>query len=140
MPPQVTSSDFGFLELAAGQAVASRINPGFNLVEAMKKRAAAALGHQARFPSLLITADSIEPLGSFAEAQAQYLHPDPAQVARLVKVLSPVSPHPARRSHSRRSSIHPATHACARTCMLVGVRAPVCTHTHARTRMLMSAG
>jgi quinolinate synthase len=41
-----------------------------------------------RFPSLLISADSIQPQGAFAEAQAQYLEPDAHQVDALVKVLS----------------------------------------------------
>ena len=39
------------------------------------------------FPSLRIRADSLTPLGSFAEAQAAYLNPDPEVVAELDAVL-----------------------------------------------------
>jgi hypothetical protein len=83
---QVSSSDFPFLEMEVGPAVASRANPIRNLLEAMKKRAAGLQGNLPRFPSLLISADALVPQGAFAEAQAQYLRPDPAQVDRLVKV------------------------------------------------------
>jgi hypothetical protein len=44
--------------------------------------------HAHRFPSLLITADSLTPQGAFAEAQAQYLAPAPDQVTRLVTSLT----------------------------------------------------
>lgn len=119
----MSSSDFSYVELAAGQAVMSRINPGFNLVEAMKKRAAVSLGKLARFPSLLITADTIEPQGSFAEAQAQYLQPDPAQVARLVQVPHPPSllacP-PVAGPLTRPSALHLGTHAFS--CLHPGVQ------------------
>ncbi|KAG6546061.1 hypothetical protein Mapa_012467 [Marchantia paleacea] len=39
------------------------------------------------FPSLIITAEDIEAQGSFAEAQVQYLTPDPERVRELVEVL-----------------------------------------------------
>jgi quinolinate synthase len=39
------------------------------------------------FPSLLIRADELVPQGAFAEAQADYLAPDPAITARLGKLL-----------------------------------------------------
>lgn len=35
------------------------------------------------FPTLRITADSLTPVGAFAVAQAEYLHPDPSVVQRL---------------------------------------------------------
>jgi len=40
------------------------------------------------FPSLLIRADALVPQGAFAEAQATYLRPDPATVARLDALLT----------------------------------------------------
>ncbi len=39
------------------------------------------------FPSLQITADAFVPKGAFAEAQAAFLQPDPALVARLTELL-----------------------------------------------------
>ncbi|BBN17961.1 quinolinate synthase [Marchantia polymorpha subsp. ruderalis] len=39
------------------------------------------------FPSLIITAEDIQAQGSFAEAQVQYLTPDPERVKELVEVL-----------------------------------------------------
>ncbi|MCA9529069.1 MAG: quinolinate synthase NadA [Myxococcales bacterium] len=39
------------------------------------------------FPSLQITADELVPEGSFAEAQATYLRPDPGVVERLTRAL-----------------------------------------------------
>lgn len=39
------------------------------------------------FPSLLIQADELEPRGSFAEAQAAFLEPDPKLVAELERLL-----------------------------------------------------
>jgi quinolinate synthase len=41
----------------------------------------------APFPSLVIRADALEPQGSFAEAQAEYLQPDPESVATLDRAL-----------------------------------------------------
>lgn len=83
---QASSSDFAFLEWGVGIGVVSRVNPVVNLLEAMKKRAAGLQGVLPRFPSLLISADALIPQGSFAEAQAQYLRPDPAEVGLLVQV------------------------------------------------------
>ncbi len=40
------------------------------------------------FPSLVIRAEGFEPSGSFAEAQAAYLEPDPALVAELTELLA----------------------------------------------------
>ncbi len=39
------------------------------------------------FPSLIIRADALAPQGGFAEAQAEYLRPDPRTVAELESVL-----------------------------------------------------
>ena len=39
------------------------------------------------FPSLIIRADGLEPRGAFAEAQAEFLSPDPADVERLSSLL-----------------------------------------------------
>ncbi|KPK14864.1 MAG: hypothetical protein AMJ62_11495 [Myxococcales bacterium SG8_38] len=39
------------------------------------------------FPSLRISADALTPQGSFAEAQAAFLRPDPERVATLTKLL-----------------------------------------------------
>lgn len=39
------------------------------------------------FPSLIIRAESFEPKGAFAEAQAEYLNPDPETVERLTALL-----------------------------------------------------
>ncbi|HSN84080.1 MAG TPA: quinolinate synthase NadA [Polyangiales bacterium] len=39
------------------------------------------------FPSLRISADALTPQGSFAEAQAAFLRPEPARVATLTKLL-----------------------------------------------------
>ena len=39
------------------------------------------------FPSLVIRADALQPRGAFAEAQARFLNPDPARVARLASLL-----------------------------------------------------
>jgi hypothetical protein len=46
-------------------------------------RPPASIPASAPFPSLVIRADGFEPQGSFAEAQAIYLQPDPDAVARL---------------------------------------------------------
>lgn len=39
---------------------------------------------ESSFPSLTVNANALLPRGSFAEAQAAYLHPDPAEVAALI--------------------------------------------------------
>lgn len=65
----------------------SRNNGFLNMLEAMRKRTRALSGGpMPSFPSLKISATDITPQGTFAEAQAQFLRPDPAQVDRLVKV------------------------------------------------------
>ena len=83
-------------ELQLGPAVLtpSRNNGFLNMLEAMRKRTRALSGGPLpSFPSLKISATDITPQGAFAEAQAQFLRPDPAQVDRLVKVCAPVLAH-----------------------------------------------
>lgn len=57
-----------------------------NLLETARKRVLTLTERLPSFPSLIISADGLEPQGDFAIAQAQYLKPDSAQVDRLVKV------------------------------------------------------
>jgi quinolinate synthase len=44
--------------------------------------------HAATFPSLVIRRDELVAMGTFAEAQAEFLEPDPAPVARLGELLA----------------------------------------------------
>jgi len=49
----------------------------------------AAFSNQQEFPSLIIGGNGkIEPQGTFAEAQAEYLNPDPDEVSSLTELLS----------------------------------------------------
>ena len=64
----------------------SRTNGFLNLLEAVKKRVRMLTETLPRFPSLMISANSVEPQGRFAEAQAEFLKPDQSQVDSLVKV------------------------------------------------------
>jgi quinolinate synthase len=68
---------------AAATSAPSRSNPAGNVLQTIYKRTRALLGELPRFPSLMITADSLQPQGAFAEAQAQYLEPDMKQVIEL---------------------------------------------------------
>ncbi len=91
-PAQVLEADGAWLRAlglgGAGGAVApSRVNGFANMLEAMKRRARMLTADLPRFPSLLITADRLEPQGAFAEAQAQFLRPDGAAVDRLAATL-----------------------------------------------------
>lgn len=85
---QVEPSQLSALALGVGPAVLtpSRTNGLLNMLEAAKKRARLLTEDLPTFPSLLISAYSIVPQGRFAEAQAEFLLPDPTQVARLVQV------------------------------------------------------
>lgn len=76
------------LNLGPAVMAPSRTNGFLNMLETMRKRTVMLTEQLPRFPSLCITGDAITPQGTFAEAQAQYLAPDPAQVDALVKVLS----------------------------------------------------
>lgn len=79
-PPQVDDSLLTSLGLDASLLTPSRTNGFANMLETMRRRTRVLVNQLPRFPSLLITADALQPQGSFAEVQAQYLRPDPAQV------------------------------------------------------------
>lgn len=58
------------------------------MLEAAKKRVRMLVEDLPRFPSLLISAEHIVPQGRFAEAQAEFLQPKPAEVEKLVQVIA----------------------------------------------------
>ena len=88
---QVEPEALSELQLGPAVLTPSRNNGFLNMLEAMRKRARALSGGPLpSFPSLKISAADITPQGAFAEAQAQFLRPDPAQVDRLVKVCAHV--------------------------------------------------
>lgn len=76
--------------LGLGPAVLtpSRTHGLANLMEAIQRRTRKLVQELPQFPSLVISADAVEPQGMFAEVQAQYLTPDPQQVQQLVELLS----------------------------------------------------
>lgn len=65
----------------------SRSNSLVNMLETVVKLVRRLVSDLPSFPSLLLTADSITAQGPFAEAQARYLQPQPAQVDRLATLL-----------------------------------------------------
>jgi hypothetical protein len=65
---------------AIAAAVPSRANAAANVLESLRRRTRTLVADYPRFPSLLIRCDGLEPQGAFAEAQAEYLTPDPAEV------------------------------------------------------------
>jgi quinolinate synthase len=78
------------LMMLASPSTPSRSSAASNILETMKKRARALGpdGLMPRFPSLLIgSGGRLEPQGAFAEAQAQYLNPDPSQIDLLASIL-----------------------------------------------------
>lgn len=78
------------LMLLASPSTPSRSSAASNILETMKKRARALStnGLMPRFPSLLIGSNGrLEPQGAFAEAQAEYLNPDPSQIDLLASLL-----------------------------------------------------
>ena len=78
------------LMMLASPSTPSRSSAASNILETMKKRARAlsTTGLTQSFPSLLIGSKGrLEPQGAFAEAQAQYLNPDPAQIDLLANLL-----------------------------------------------------
>ncbi|XP_060204552.1 quinolinate synthase, chloroplastic isoform X2 [Lycium barbarum] len=72
---------------------ASRVNTWHNVLVSMQKRTRALVAERQGkprsepFPSLVVTADGIQPKGSYAEAQARFLFPDDSRVQELVSVL-----------------------------------------------------
>ena len=89
-PAEIDAADIADIEqLALGPLVAaeSRTNAFRNMFCALQKRARALTGELPVFPTLLVTADVLEPQGLFAEAQARFLQPDTAQVDRLAQAL-----------------------------------------------------
>ena len=83
---QVQPEDLVSLGLGPAVMTPSRTNGFLNMLEAVRKRTRMLTEDLPRFPSLLISADDVEPQGRFAEAQAEYLQPDAVQVDALVKV------------------------------------------------------
>ena len=89
-PAEINAFDLAELDdLALGPALQSpsRANAFRNMLSTLQKRARALSGNLPRFPSLLITADGLEPQGAYAEAQARFLRPQPEQVARRGRSL-----------------------------------------------------
>ena len=74
------------LNLGPAMMTSSRTNGFLSMFETLRKRTLMLTQQLPRFPSMVIGADSIEPQGDFAEAQAQFLEPDRAQVDQLVQV------------------------------------------------------
>ena len=83
---QVQPEALTALNLGPATVTPSRTNGFLSMFETMRKRTLMLTQQLPRFPSMLISADGIEPQGSFAESQAQYLEPDKAEVDRLVQV------------------------------------------------------
>ncbi|XP_051123257.1 quinolinate synthase, chloroplastic [Andrographis paniculata] len=77
----------------SGNSSSSRANTWHNVLMSMKKRTNAAVAmsegrhHGDPFPSLIITSDGIQAKGSYAEAQARFLHPHEQKVHELVNLL-----------------------------------------------------
>jgi hypothetical protein len=75
------------LNLGPSVVAPSRASGAANLLASIQRRTRMLSAQLPRFPSLLITRDSLRPQGAFAEAQAQYLQPNTQQVAQLVELL-----------------------------------------------------
>lgn len=88
---QIKPEMLSALNLGPAVMSPSRTNGFLNMLESMRKRTVMLTEQLPQFPSLHITGDAITPQGPFAEAQAQYLAPDAAQVDALVKVCSAVT-------------------------------------------------
>ncbi|KAI3876728.1 hypothetical protein MKW92_043525 [Papaver armeniacum] len=71
----------------------SRVNTWHNVLISMQKKTKSLVAEKQGkpplepFPSLVITADDIQPKGSYAESQAKFLFPDEIKVTELVNVL-----------------------------------------------------
>lgn len=89
-PAEIDIADVGVLEqLQLGPVLdsPSRTNSFRNMFNTLKKRSNALEGNLPQFPSLVIRRNALEPQGSFAEAQAQFLQPDMATVSRLASTF-----------------------------------------------------
>lgn len=83
----VSLEELDSLQLGTALASPSRTNAFRNMLSTLQQRARALFGDLPRFPSLLVTSDTLTPEGAFAEAQAQFLQPDEEQVQRLAGLL-----------------------------------------------------
>nr|XP_016498472.1 PREDICTED: quinolinate synthase, chloroplastic-like [Nicotiana tabacum]A0A1S4CB73.1 RecName: Full=Quinolinate synthase, chloroplastic; Flags: Precursor [Nicotiana tabacum] len=89
------TEDLNALNVAGlnGKGSASRANTWHNVLVSMQKRTRALVAEREGrprgelFPSLVITADGIQPQGSYAEAQARFLFPDESRVQKLASLL-----------------------------------------------------
>lgn len=89
------TEDLNALNVAGlnGKGSASRANTWHNVLVSMQKRTRALVAEREGrprnelFPSLVITADGIQPQGSYAEAQARFLFPDESRVQELASLL-----------------------------------------------------
>lgn len=67
--------------------VNSRANGFLNMVETMKKRTRLLIKDYPTFPSLVISADRLTPIGDFARAQSEFLEPDREAAKALAEQL-----------------------------------------------------
>ncbi|KAF6252272.1 hypothetical protein COO60DRAFT_1287195 [Scenedesmus sp. NREL 46B-D3] len=90
-PEQLLSVDgtsfLNGLNLGPGVVAPSRASGAANLLASILRRTRVLTTQLPRFPSLLISSDSLQPQGAFAEAQAQFLQPDAQQVKQLAGLL-----------------------------------------------------
>ncbi|MBA0703714.1 hypothetical protein Golax_016017, partial [Gossypium laxum] len=90
---QLKTEDLAALNVGLPGGERSRVNTWHNVLISMQKRTRALVAQKERktpfepFPSLVITAQGIQPKGTYAEAQARYLSPDKLKVKELVHVL-----------------------------------------------------
>ncbi|MFQ6619334.1 hypothetical protein Gotur_000045 [Gossypium turneri] len=90
---QLKTEDLAALNVGLPGGERSRVNTWHNVLISMQKRTRALVAQKERktpfepFPSLVITAEGIQPKGTYAEAQARYLSPDKLKVKELVHVL-----------------------------------------------------
>ncbi|XP_062169342.1 quinolinate synthase, chloroplastic [Alnus glutinosa] len=91
---KVTTEDLADLNVGVPGRERSRVNTWHNVLVTMQKRTRALVAERdgkvppfEPFPSLVVTADGVEPKGSYAEAQARYLFPDEFRVKELVNML-----------------------------------------------------
>lgn len=65
----------------------SRANGFLNMVETIKKRTRLLIKDYPTFPSLIISADSLTPVGDFAQAQSEFLQPNKEAAKALAEQL-----------------------------------------------------